>query len=106
VELTGVFLVGPGFWIGFSVSFVVLVADLVYLRRHAVAAARRRHARRSRLAWVAAEQAVIRREQERRAEQRLAERADVARQSAGSRLDARRLAMPHTERHPRRTGTD
>ncbi len=35
VELAGVFLVGPGFWIGFSVSFTVLLADLVYLRRRA-----------------------------------------------------------------------
>ena len=33
VELAGVLLVGPGFWIGFSVTFTVLLADLVYLRQ-------------------------------------------------------------------------
>jgi hypothetical protein len=70
VELAGVVLVGPGFWIGFSVSFTVLVADLVYLRRRAVVAARRRRALRRRQAWIAAEQAAVRREHDRRAAER------------------------------------
>jgi hypothetical protein len=101
VELAGVVLVGPGFWIGFSVAFVVLLADLVYLRRRAVAAARRRRIERRRAAWIAAQQAAIRREHERRA----AERAAMARRIAESRRDAMRLAVPRTERYPRRTGT-
>ena len=62
VELAGVFLVGPGFWIGFSVSFTVLLADLVYLRRRAVLSARRGRAVRRRQAWIAAQQAAVRRE--------------------------------------------
>ncbi len=98
VELAGVVLVGPGFWIGFSVSFVVLLADLVYLRRRAVATARRQRQVRRRAAWVAAQQAAIRREHERRAAQREA----ATRRVAASRLDARRLAVPRTERYPRR----
>lgn len=101
VELAGVVLVGPGFWIGFSVAFVVFLAYLVYLRRTAVAAARRRRLERRRAAWIAAQQAAIRREHERRA----AERAALARRIAESRRDAVRLAIPHTERYPRRTGT-
>ena len=98
VELAGVVLVGPGFWIGFSVSFVVLLADLVYLRRMAVATARRRRLLRRRAAWVASQQAAIRREHERRA----AEKEAASRRVAASRLDARRLAVPRTERYPRR----
>jgi hypothetical protein len=99
VELAGVVLVGPGFWIGFSVAFVVLLAYLVYLRRTAVAAARRRRLERRRAAWIAAQQAAIRREHERRA-------AERARRIAESRRDAVRLAIPRTERYPRRTGTE
>jgi len=98
VELAGVVLVGPGFWIGFSVSFVVLLADLVYLRRMALATARRRRLLRRRAAWVASQQAAIRREHERRASQKEA----ATRRVAASRLDARRLAVPRTERYPRR----
>jgi hypothetical protein len=101
VELAGVVLVGPGFWIGFSVSFVVLVADLVYLRRAAVVAGRRRRAQRRRRAWIAAQQAAIRAEHDRR----VAERTEVARRVGASRRDARRLAIPRTERYPRRTDT-
>jgi hypothetical protein len=98
VELAGVLLVGPGFWIGFSVAFVVLLADVVYLRRRAVAVARRRRALRRQQAWITAQQAAIRREHERRA----AQRAASARQVADARRDARRLAIPRTERYPRR----
>jgi hypothetical protein len=98
VELAGVVLVGPGFWVGFSVAFVVLVADLVYLRQRALHAARRQAVRRRHRAWVAAEQAAVRQEHERRA----ALREATARRVAASRLDARRLAVPKTERYPRR----
>jgi len=102
VELAGVVLVGPGFWIGFAVTATALVADLAYLRHRAVLAQRRRRVLRRRMAWIAAEQAAIRREHERRA----AEREAQARRVAASRLDARRLAVPRTEHYPRRrTGT-
>jgi hypothetical protein len=94
VELAGVFLVGPGFWIGFSVSFTVLLADLVYLRRRAVVAARRRRTLRRRQAWIAAQQAAVRREHERRAAQR-----DVAaRVATASRRGALREFTEHYTR--------
>jgi hypothetical protein len=95
VELAGVFLVGPGFWIGFSVSFTVLFADLVYLRRRAVVAARRRRVLRRRQAWIAAQQAAVRREHERRA----AIRETAARLATASRRAARR---DYTEHYTRR----
>ncbi len=78
VELAGVVLVGPGFWIGFSVSFSVLLADLVYLRGRAVVAARRRRVLRRRQAWIAAQQAAVRREHDRRAADRVAARRSGA----------------------------
>jgi hypothetical protein len=100
IELAGVFLVGPGFWIGFSVSFAVLLADLVYLRRRAVTAARVRRSRARRAAWVAAEQAAVRLEHERRAAERLAHLRRVAAQ----REEARRTAAsPYVERYAPRT---
>jgi len=100
IELAGVFLVGPGFWIGFSVSFAVLLADLVYLRRRAVAAARLRRSRARRAAWVAAEQAAVRREHERRSVERLAH----LRRVAAEREEARRRAgSPYVERYAPRT---
>jgi hypothetical protein len=88
VELAGVALVGPGFWVGFSVSFVVLLADLVYLRRRAVRTARIRRAGRRRAQWVAAQQAAVRREHDRRAAQRSA----AARRAVQQRDEARRKA--------------
>jgi hypothetical protein len=100
IELAGVFLVGPGFWIGFSVSFAVLLADLVYLRRRALAGARSRRSRARRAAWVAAEQAAVRREHERRSAERLAH----LRRVAAERDDARRrAASPYVERYAPRT---
>jgi hypothetical protein len=100
VELAGVFLVGPGFWIGFSVSFSVLLADLVYLRRRALAAARSRRVRARRAAWVAAEQAAVRREHERRSAERLAHLRRVAAERENTR---RRAASPYVERYAPRT---
>jgi hypothetical protein len=99
VELAGVVLVGPGFWIGFSVSFVVLLADLVYLRRRAVLVRRVRLARAGRAAWVAAQQAAVRHEHSRRE----ADRQSAARRAALEREEARRDAprrdAGHTERY-------
>jgi hypothetical protein len=103
VELAGVLLVGPGFWIGFAVTFTALVADLVYLRHRAVVAARHRRARQRRLAWIAAEQAAVRREHDRRAAQREAaiRRLTVERDLA--RREAARLARDYVERYTPRS---
>jgi hypothetical protein len=103
VELAGVVLVGPGFWVGFSVSFVVLVADVVYLRRRAVAAARLRRARWRHTHWIASQQAAVRREHDRRAAERLAalRRAAIEREEA--RREAARHATEYVERYTPRT---
>jgi len=99
VELAGVLLVGPGFWIGFSVSFTVLLADLVYLRQRALASARLRRLKLRRARWIAQEQAAVRREHDRRA----ASRAAAVRQALAERDDARRAALrqssSYTERY-------
>src|SRR5262249_36747953 len=101
VELAGAILVSPGFWTGFAVSFVVLLADLAYLRHRAVLASRRRAAQRRRLAWIAAEQAAVRRQQARRA----AERRAAMRVAAAQRETARRRAPTgYVERYARSSG--
>lgn len=89
VELVGVALVGAGLWIGFSVSFALLLADLVHLRRRALAATRQRRIQARHAAWVAAQQAAVRREHQRRASRRQA----AARQAVMEREDARREAI-------------
>ena len=101
VELAGVVLVGPGFWIGFSVSFTVLVADLVYLRQRALAAARVRRAFLRRARWVAQQQAAVRREHDRRA----AARAASLREAAASRDSARRAAVRDSSSYVERYGS-
>jgi predicted small integral membrane protein len=98
IELAGVVLVGPGFWIGFSVSFLVLLADLVYLRQRAVVASRIRRARLRHARWIAAEQAAVRREHDRRA----ALRAAALRRSAQERDEARRAARRHSTEYVER----
>jgi hypothetical protein len=103
VELAGVMLVGPGFWVGFSVSFVVLVADMVYLRQRAVAAARLRRARQRQTHRVAAQQAAVRREHDRRAAQRLAALRRAAAEREGARREAARHATEYVERYTPRT---
>jgi hypothetical protein len=95
VEALGALLVGPGFWIGFTVSFTVLLADLVYLRHRAVVAARRRAVRRRKLAWIAAEQAAVRQQQARRAADRRAAARTVLAQREATR---RRAAAEYLER--------
>lgn len=104
-ELAGVFFVGPGFWTGFAVSFAVLLGDMVYLRRTAVRARRRRRTEQRRASWVAAQQAAVRREHDRRA----AERREAVRRAAADREAARRdaaqRAADHVERYARRTAT-
>ncbi len=103
VELAGVVLVGPGFWVSFSVSFVVLLADLVYLRHRAVVAARIRRAAQRRSRWVQAQQAAVRREHARRAAQRLAAARRAAAEREEARREAARQAIEYVERYAPRT---
>ncbi|GAA1899915.1 hypothetical protein GCM10009687_81540 [Asanoa iriomotensis] len=89
VELIGVFLVGPGFWVGVAVTGTLLLVYLGHLRSRALAerARRRRMARRA--AWLAARQAEVRAEQARRAEAR----REQQRRLAAQREAVRRAAM-------------
>jgi hypothetical protein len=86
VELAGVVAVGPGFWVGFAVTATLLFAYLVYLRNLAVADQRRRRVEARRAARIAAQQAEVRREQDRRA----AARRETARRMAEQRESLRR----------------
>ncbi|MEV4809692.1 divisome protein SepX/GlpR [Micromonospora avicenniae] len=89
VELIGVLVVGPGFWISFSVTGALLVAYVAHLRQRAIADQRRRRARAREAAWLAARQAEVRREQARRA----AARREAQRRLAAQREVVRRAAM-------------
>lgn len=89
VELIGVLVVGPGFWISFSVTGALLVAYVGHLRQRAIAEQRRRRARAREAAWLAARQAEVRREQARRA----AARREAQRRLAAQREVVRRAAM-------------
>ncbi|WP_197675801.1 divisome protein SepX/GlpR [Micromonospora auratinigra] len=89
VELIGVVLVSPGFWISVSVSGALLVAYVVHLRKRALAERRRRRAEAREAAWLAARQAEVRREQARRA----AARREAQRRLAAQREAVRRTAM-------------
>lgn len=89
VELVGVAVVGPGFWIGFLVTGTLLVAYVVHLRRRAITERRWRRARARDAAWLAARQAEVRREQARRA----AARREAQRRLAAQREVVRRAAM-------------
>lgn len=103
VELAGVLLVGPGFWIGFAVTFTALLADLVYLRHRAVVTARRRRASQRRLAWIATEQAAVRREHDRRAARREAAIRRLTAERDQARREAARLARDYVERYTPRS---
>ncbi|MFI6825063.1 hypothetical protein ACIBJE_29560 [Micromonospora sp. NPDC050187] len=89
VELIGVVVAGPGFWISVSVTGTLLVAYVVHLRARAVVERRRRRARAREAAWLAARQAEVRREQARRA----AARREQQRRLAAQRESVRRTAM-------------
>ncbi|MGW0431487.1 divisome protein SepX/GlpR [Micromonospora sp. NPDC003197] len=89
VELIGVAVVGPGFWVGFLVTGTLLVAYVVHLRRRAIAERRRRRAQAREAAWLAVRQAEVRREQARRA----AARREAQRRLAAQREVVRRAAM-------------
>ncbi|WP_435872418.1 divisome protein SepX/GlpR [Micromonospora humida] len=89
VELVGVVVVSPGFWISFSVTATLLAVYVVHLRRRALAERRRRRIRAREAAWLAARQAEVRREQARRA----AARREAQRRLAAQREAVRRTAM-------------
>ncbi|MFY1598026.1 hypothetical protein [Micromonospora sp. WMMD737] len=89
VELIGVIVVSPGFWISFGVTAALLVVYVVHLRRLALADRRRRRAQAREAAWLAARQAEVRREQARRA----AARREAQRRLAAQREVVRRAAM-------------
>jgi len=89
IELVGVAAVGPGFWIGFAVTGMLLAIDLVHLRNRALLDRRRRRIEAQEAAWLAAQQAKVRREQARRA----ADRREKQKQLAAQREAARRTAM-------------
>ncbi|MGC5030023.1 hypothetical protein [Micromonospora sp. DT229] len=89
VELVGVVVVGPGFWISFAVTATLLLVYVVHLRARALADQRRRRARAREAAWLAARQAEVRREQARRA----AARREAQRRLAAQREAVRRAAM-------------
>lgn len=80
VKLVGVAAVGPGFWIGFAVTGTLLLLFLGYLRYLAVTDRRRRRAEARRRAWLADQQAEVRREQERRTAERRAAARRMAQQ--------------------------
>jgi hypothetical protein len=92
VELCGVALVGPGFWVSCAVTGVLLVAYLAHLRTRALADRRRRRREAQYAAWIARRQAQVRREQLRRA---AARREALSRQLADrdrARREAARLS--------------
>nr|WP_240939829.1 hypothetical protein [Planosporangium flavigriseum] len=89
VELVGVIVVGPGFWISTAVTGTLLVAYMVHLRQRAIVEQRRRREEARYAAWVAARQAAIRREQARRA----AARREALRRQLQEREETRRQAV-------------
>ncbi|WP_374728223.1 divisome protein SepX/GlpR [Catenuloplanes atrovinosus] len=89
VQLIGVAVVGPGFWISVSVTGTLLVVYVVHLRNRAIAERRRRRQETREALWLARRQAEVRREQERRAAARKADRLRLAAQ----REAVRRAAM-------------
>jgi hypothetical protein len=92
VELCGVALVSPGFWIGSAFSGLLLLGYLVHLRNRALVERRRRRAEARYAAWIAARQAAVRREQHRRAVQRRAAVAAQLAERERARREAARLA--------------
>src|SRR5206468_12317135 len=96
-ELCGVWLLGPGFWVGSAPSLVLLVGYLVHLRSRALSDRRRQRAAARRAAWLAARQAELRREQERRQ----AARREALRRAAAARAAAQRDSVRLSQRYVR-----
>ncbi|HEY2949221.1 MAG TPA: hypothetical protein VGJ53_12630 [Micromonosporaceae bacterium] len=89
VELAGVAMVGPGFWVSVTVTATLLVVYIVHLRNRALEDRRRRRVQAREAALLAAWQAEVRREQVRRA----AARREVQRRLAAQREAVRRAAL-------------
>jgi len=96
-ELCGVWLLGPGFWVGSAPSLLLLVAYLVHLRNRALSERRRRRAAARRAAWLAARQAELRAEQARRQ----AARREALRRAAAARAAAQRESVRLSQRYVR-----
>jgi hypothetical protein len=95
IELVGVGLVGPGFWIGSAPSLAMFLYYLAHLRHRAVVERRQRLAAARRAARIAARQAQLRREQA----ERLAARREVLRRAAAARAAAQRDALRLSQRY-------
>jgi hypothetical protein len=97
IELCGVWLLGPGFWIGSAPSLGLLGAYLVHLRNRALADRHRRRAAARRGAWLALRQAELRRQQALRA----AARREALRRAAAARAAAQRESVRLSQRYVR-----
>lgn len=95
IELVGVGLVGPGFWIGSAPSLLMLLYYLVHLRHRAVVERRQRIAAARRAVRLASRQAELRREQA----QRLAARREALRRAAAARAAAQRESLRLSQRY-------
>jgi hypothetical protein len=95
IELVGVGLVGPGFWIGSAPSLLMLLYYLAHLRHRAVVERRERLAAARRAARIAARQAQLRRAQA----ERLAARREALRRAAAARAAAQRESLRLSQRY-------
>jgi hypothetical protein len=86
VELIGLFVVGPGFWVSFTVTAGALVWYVAHLRNRALRDRRRRRAEARYAAWLPARQVEVRQAHERRT----ATRREAARRLAAQREAVRR----------------
>jgi hypothetical protein len=93
-ELIGVLSVSPGFWSGFAVTSVLLVAYVGHLRNEALADRHRRRAAARRAEEIAFIQAEIRAEQAKR----VASRREALRRAAAARSAAQREATRLSQR--------
>ncbi len=96
-ELCGVWLLGPGLWIGSAPSLFLLAAYLVHLRNRALSDRRCFRAAARRAAWLAAREAELRREQALRA----AARREALRRAAAARAAAQRESVRLSQRYVR-----
>lgn len=95
VELIGVLAVGPGFWVGFAVTGTLLFTFVVHLRNLALADRRQRRRAARERAWLAAQQAEVRLEQERRAAERRAAARRMAEQRDSLRTVGSRASVSY-----------
>jgi hypothetical protein len=91
VEVCGITLVSPGFWVSFAVTGGLLVYYLAHLRTRALRDRRRRREDARYAAWIARRQAQVRREQLRRAAARREALAQQLAERDKARRDAARL---------------